>query len=103
MADQPSYTLKYDISRQIKDADGTVRDDLIRPAGTSLPLTRPKGKVIKAANKIADDVEKSFFMISRVTGLSIADVDEMDMADINGIGDMLESFTEDGRETGNDA
>ncbi len=99
MAEVTGYTLKYDIARELKQADGAIREEVLRPAGTTLPLRRAKGKHVKAANKIADDVEKGFYMMSVVTGLSMAEIEEMDTADLNELGALMSDFFEGGQPT----
>lgn len=99
MSARPSYTLKYDISRRVKEADGNIREEMIRPAGTTLELRRSKGKHILAVRKITDDVEQGYYLISEATGLTIDEVGEMDTYDIGKIGGVIKNFSTDGEVT----
>ena len=99
MSARPSYTLKYEISRQIKEANGDIREELIRAAGTTLELRRSRGKHIMAVRKITDDVEQGYYLISMATGLTMDEVGEMDLYDIGKLGEVIKNFSKDGEET----
>ncbi len=92
MSAPTTYTLKHNIEREVKRAD-QVEVEVIREAGTSIPLKRLKGKHAQSANKLTDDVEKSYFMLAKLSGLTIEEVGEMDLADIRGLSELLENFT----------
>lgn len=92
MAAPTTYTLKFNIEREVKRGD-QVEVEVIRAAGTSVALKRLKGRDAQAANKLPDDVEKSYYMLSKLSGLTVDEVGHMDLADIRELSELLENFT----------
>jgi hypothetical protein len=59
-----------------------------------IDVRRPKVSDRKAAKSIKDDDERELFLLSRLTGLTPDDFEEMDMADFTAISDKIQSFVE---------
>ena len=96
MSARVTYVLKHDIAQTVKEPNGDLREDVIRAAGSEIYVRRTKGKDITEIRKVADEVAQSYMMISRHTGLSVEDVGDMDVEDIAGVSEVLESFMPDG-------
>lgn len=96
MADVTSYSLKYPIVRDSRTGDGPVQTEVVHEAGKSLSLRRVRGRDLKVSDAETSNMEKAFVLISRITGLAIDDVRDMDAADIKALGDIVEAFTEGG-------
>lgn len=89
------YTLKHPV--RSKDGKLEITDVVIR---------RPKGKDVKAADKAPSDLDSTFVMIERLCQMPDgSDVfpgfaDELDVEDIEGLGERVAAFTPSGRPTG---
>lgn len=66
----------------------------------SVTIRKPKAKDLRAIDAVTGDVAKSIALMARLTGLTVATVDEMDVTDFQAIGDIIEGFTQPGRPTG---
>lgn len=89
-----NYTLKYPITPQ----QG-------QPV-TAVVLRRPKGKDMKAADKAASDFEGTLVLIERLCSLPGGDpvfpgfADELDVEDIEALGERVEAMLPRGQKTG---
>jgi len=63
-------------------------------------VRRLKGRDMKVAAELGDGVSATFKLISRLTGLQVADVYEMDADDIGYISEIIGFFTGGGRVSG---
>lgn len=88
------YTLKHPITPQ----QGQPITDVV--------LRRPKGKDVKAADKAPSDLESTFVLIERLCSLPGGDpvfpgfADELDVEDIEALGERVTAFSRSGRPTG---
>lgn len=62
----------------------------------SVEAHEPTLKDYKKTDRGNGDIDKSFILIASITGLSMSDVEEMDMSDILGIQGLFDSVAEDG-------
>lgn len=87
-----TYTLLFPITREIRAADGTIREEEIRPAGHVFRLRRAKARHIEEMGKVKGEIEQGFWLIAHVTGLTIDEVRDMDSADLHHLQEYLEVF-----------
>ena len=87
-----NHTLVHDVATD----DGEV----LKPAGTSVPVRRPKGKDIKAVSKMTNDVEIGFALIERLTPLTAQEIAEADNEDLEAIGTIIEGFSKPAQPSG---
>ena len=65
----------------------------------TLTLKRLKRGDLKAANKHSkDDAEQEDFIFARMSGLTIEDIEQLDMADSKALQDMFRKMVEPGEE-----
>lgn len=98
MADRLSYTLRFDVVRESLVA-GEVKTEVLLPAGSLLTLRRPKARDIKAASGAGNDVMTGIIMISKLVGMPVDVVEDMDIYDFRQLGEIVQGFTEDGPQT----
>ncbi|MEJ2793960.1 phage tail assembly protein [Iodobacter sp. LRB] len=66
----------------------------------SLDLPRPKRADLKAAQKFSSDpVDQEDFLFSRLTGLVVEDLDQLDVADSKALNDAFQSMASGGEIT----
>lgn len=90
------YTLKHPLKRTFNAGKDNERVEEL----AELQLSRPKGKHVRASGRAHNDTEAGLIMIAGCTGLSDAEVDELDIADIEALSGIVENFTKPGRPTG---
>ncbi|HEX9933446.1 MAG TPA: phage tail assembly protein [Allosphingosinicella sp.] len=91
-----TYELKHPIAVTINPGRDDERTEEIR----EVQLRRLTGKDLREIDRATGDVDGALRMISRMTGLTIAQVDAMDAEDIAALGDKAAAFTPPGRKTG---
>ncbi len=88
------YKLKYPIEIRDKES-GAVIDTI-----TTLTLTRPKGKHLKAMDRAEGDVARTLALVGAVSGQPPAVMDLLDSADFAGLTEIVEDFFGGRRPTG---
>lgn len=88
------YELKHPI--EIKSA----KDDTVVETLTELRLARPKGKHLKAMDKVSGEVAKTLALIAACAAVPPAQLDNLDAEDFTALGEIAEGFFGGRRETG---
>ncbi|QUM72180.1 phage tail assembly protein [Sphingopyxis granuli] len=90
------YTLKHPIT--LKGGDAPVVSEVV--------IRRPKGKDIRAADKASSDLDSTFVLIDRLCQMPDGgDVfpgfaDELDVEDVEGLGERVAALLPSGNRTG---
>lgn len=93
MTDPTRYALKHPLVTKFRGPEGEREETL-----TELTLRRLKGKDLRHAPGNQNDMV--LHMIARSTGLTAMQVDELDLEDIAGLGEVIEDFMPDGLAAG---
>lgn len=88
------YQLKHPI--EIRSKDGNTVVETI----TEVKLNRPKGKHLKATDKVTGEAAKTLALIAACGNIPASMVDEMDGEDVTELGEVLEGFFGRSRGTG---
>ncbi len=97
MAMQPRHTLKYPVTRQFRQADGSIRDEAI----AEITLRRPTGKEMKLVDLYPGRrVHMLHAMIAALSGHDEDVIDRIDAEDLMILYDMVGDFLDDGPLTG---
>lgn len=91
MADRISYTLQYPITVTLKNAKGEERTETITEVTHPVGI-RMKGRDMRAVGDADNPVDATLLMIAHFTGLTRAQVDEMDTVDIEHLQEVVGSF-----------
>lgn len=86
MSNTVAYDLKHPIERRGKD--GEIIDTITR-----FELQRPKGKHLKATDKVQGDAAKTLALIAAAAGQPASVMDELDIEDFTELGKIVEGFT----------
>lgn len=70
---------------------------------TELTVRRPVAKDLRIIDGHAGEVAKILAMIARLTGLAMVEVDNLSIADVSGLTNIIEGFMEPGLPTGQTA
>lgn len=89
------YQLKHPLTLTLRGPEGERQE-----TKTELTLRRLRGKDLRGMSPGTSDEEKGLLLIGRSTGLSALEVDELDLEDIAGLGEVVEGFIPDGLKTG---
>jgi hypothetical protein len=81
-----TYVLVYPI--EIKATDGKVLESY-----TSFELRRPKGKHLKATDRIAGEAAKTLALIASCVGVPAEFLDDLDIVDFTALGEIVEGFS----------
>lgn len=93
MSDPIVYQLKHPI--ELRGKDGTALEKI-----TSLSLNRPKGKHLKATDRVQGDAAKTLALIAACAEIPPSTADELDGEDVATLGEMVEGFLGARRATG---
>lgn len=94
MSDSVVYELKHPI--EIKSAkDGTVIETIAR-----LTLRRPKGRHLKATDRVQGEAAKTLALIAACAEIPPSAADEIDLEDVTALGEIVEGFSGAPRRTG---
>lgn len=93
MSESIKYVLQYPF--EIKAADGAVLESY-----TSFELKRPKGKHLKATDRVAGEAAKTLALIAACVGVLPEFLDDLDIVDFTELGEIVEGFTKAPRLTG---
>lgn len=87
MSEPIRYTLKYPIVTRLRGPDGE-REETVR----ELTLRRVKARDIRAVDAQTGEVAKTLALLSQVTDQPAHIIDELDMEDIVGLGELVGDF-----------
>lgn len=91
----PPYALLQPVTIKFKGPSGE-REEVI----TEVQLRRPKGKDIRAMDRVEGDIGKTMALLSRVSDLDPSVLDEMDGADVVELLERVAGFLPSGQPTG---
>lgn len=96
MSEPRRYQLKQPVTVTFRSSSGERQEQL-----TELTLrTEIKAKDLRAIDGHDGDVAKAIAMIARLSGRSIAEIDELGAEDFGELAELIDSFTMPGRKTG---
>lgn len=95
MSAAAAIVLKHPITCTLKGPEGD-REETI----SEVTLRRIKGKDLRVVDTVTGEVAATLALISKISGLPIAQVDQLDAEDIAVIGAMIEDFMPPGLLTG---
>ncbi len=93
MSDTIVYELKHPV--ELRGKDGALLEKI-----TSLSLKRPKGKHLKATDRVQGEAAKTLALIAAVAEIPPSTADELDGEDVAALGEMVEGFLGARRATG---
>jgi hypothetical protein len=91
-----TYQLKHPIVLRTRVQGGEERQEEI----TEVPIRRLKSKDLRMLDRTDGSIAKSLSLIGALTGLSGSAVDELDLEDIEGLGEIVGGFFPGRQETG---
>ena len=91
MSDTTTYTLKHPITRTKK-----VDSEMIEEVITEVPVRKLRPKDLRCTDAHQGEVAKSIAVIAHMTGLTISEVDNMDLEDFNALGPLSQGIVPDG-------
>jgi len=86
------YPLQYPFD--IKSADGKILESF-----TSFELRRPKGKHLKATDRVTGEAAKTLALIASCADVLPEFLNELDIVDFTALGEIVEGFTKAPRPT----
>lgn len=86
MSESVKYELKHPIEIKAEKSDKVI-DTL-----TVLELRRPKGKHLKAMDKVLGENAKTLALIAVCAGVPVSSFDELDAEDFVALGEIVEVF-----------
>lgn len=92
MSARVTYTLKHALYREHEEADGSIREEEIRAAGSELFIRRLRGVDIDKIDLDGDQVAMAFELIARLTRLPVDQVKLLDLEDFACLGEVMEGF-----------
>ena len=96
MSAPATHVLIHPVTVKFNAGRADEREEEIR----EVTLRRIKGKDLRLVDTTHGEIATSLAMIARLSGLAIAQVDELDSADIAALGEIIEGFTPPGLKTG---
>jgi len=91
------YPLLHPITRTKK-----VGDEIVTETITEVPFRKLKPKDLRCTDGHQGEVAKSIAAVAYMTGLTIKEVDNMDIEDFNNLGPLSQGLSLDGLKTGSD-
>jgi hypothetical protein len=91
-----TYDLKFPITQKFRNTDGVVREEVVE----TVTVRRVRAKDLRSLDKHEGKFGQSLAMISALTGLPLTVIDELDAADIEGLGEIIGDFLPTRQETG---
>ncbi len=85
MSNAIEYELKHPVELRAKD--GTLIEEI-----RTLTLKRPKGKHLKATDRVVGDAAKTLALIAACADIPPSTADELDGEDVTALGEMVEGF-----------
>lgn len=96
-----TYTLKQPITLVTRSVEDEEREEILKPAGQTIPLRRPKAKDLRVVDQFPEQsVAITIALIGKVSSLDAQEVENLDAEDMAGLGELLAGFMPDGRKTG---
>ena len=97
MSDQTGrVALTTPITRRYRQPDGVEREEQV----TELVVRKPFARDLRATDKHEGEVAKGIALAAHLTGVSIADIDGLELADFQAVMAKVEVFTGSGPATG---
>lgn len=87
--------LKHPLTLTLRGPEGERQEIL-----SEVTFRRIKAKDLRATDDFAGDVAKSIALLSKSTGLPVAQIDELDVEDFVALSEVLEDFLPPGLRTG---
>ena len=95
------YVLKFDIVRETRDADGNECEEILKPAGTTVIVRRPKAKDLLVFDSFSDKPMAGVTaLLKRVVKLDPEEIDELDGEDFDALGELVAPGSTNGQTTG---
>jgi len=96
-----TYSLRWPIVRETRDAQGEEHEEVLRPAGFTVVVKRPRVKDVKIMDRYeGQEITGSMALLERVSNLSGEEVDLLDAEDMSELGNLLGEASANGQTTG---
>ncbi len=92
----PAYTLKHPITVVFNKGKDDEREEQI----LEVTLRRLKGRDLRATDACPGQASMVLLLISKATGLTQAQADDLDLEDVTALGDLVAGFMPPGLLTG---
>lgn len=96
MAEPVVYELKHPLEQTFQAKGAEPRTETIH----EVTLRRPKGKDLRVMDRHPGKMAQSLALIAALSGLTTAQVDELDAEDITGLGEIVGDFFPELQATG---
>jgi hypothetical protein len=95
------YVLKHDIVLETRDAEGNEHEEVLKPAGTTVIVRRPKAKDLMVFDQYPDKPMNGVrALLRRVVKLDEAEIDNLDGEDFDALGELVAPGSTSGPTTG---
>lgn len=99
-----TFKLKHDIVLVTRGDDGEEREEVLKEAGTDVFFRRPKAKDLRAFDKHGDNAIAAMIeLMKRVVKLEDEEIDNLDAADFEALGERVAPGSANSQQTGNTA
>ena len=91
------YQLQEPVTRTFRDpSSGSTREETV----TEITLRRPVAGDLRTLDQVSGDAAKGLALLARLSGLEMAVIDKIDIADFTELSKVIEGFTGPGQPTG---
>ena len=98
-----AYTLQHDIVLETR-VDGEEKEEVLKTAGTAVFWKRPRAKDLRAFDPHGDSAMTAMIdLLKAVVKLDDIEVENLDAADFEALGERVAPGSESSRQTGNSA
>ena len=98
---QATHTLLHDIVLETRTTEGEVKEEVLKPAGTSVLVKRTKAKDMRVFDTMGDQpIGATLSMIKRLSNLDDIEVENLDPDDMEELGNLAIPDKPSGRGTG---
>lgn len=99
-----TYTLRQPIVLETRGPDGELSEEVLKPAGATIPLRRPKAKDLRVIDRYdGQPIAMTLALIERISPLDNIEIDNLDAEDLTELGESLAGFMPSGQKTGQTA
>jgi hypothetical protein len=98
------YVLKHDIIRDTRDTEGVEREEVLKAAGETVIVRRPKAKDLMVFDQFdGKPMAGVRALLKRTVNLSDDEIDELDAEDFDALGELAAPGSKSGPPTGETA
>lgn len=96
-----THSLRFPIIRETRDAQGEEHEEVLRHAGFTVVVKRPRAMDLKVMDDFEGrEITGSIALLARVSNLTAEEVDLLDAEDMGELGNLLGAASPNGQTTG---